>query len=279
MPRRIAVLLIFFVLTIVGGLLMVYIQKARLAANLLASQNNLRQLALFAAHNSNPDVGPKGVKFPDEIPPATMFLPGVAPDDRLSWVVQVLPGIDQKKNPAAQLIEEIDITKPWSAERNQKAAHIRLSVMLSPENTPQVPADSPAITCYVGITGVGVDSGTLMIPAVGTTPPRAGAFRYDTPTPFGKIEDGLSQTLLMAETADDPGPWLRGGHATARGLDDAANAKPLIGWGGQFGGFFPQGANIALCDGSVRIFTAETSPSVLLKMATIAGGDNERNPD
>jgi prepilin-type processing-associated H-X9-DG protein len=266
-------------LIIVGGLLMVYIQKARLAANLLASQNNLRQLALFAAHNSNPNIGLGGAKFPDEIPPATVVLPGVAPDDRLSWVVPVLPGIDQKKNPAQGLIELIDITKPWSEERNQKAARIRLSVTLSPENTPQVPPDSPAITCYVGITGVGVDSGALMIPPLGPTPPRAGAFRYDAPTPFGKIEDGLSQTLLLAETADDPGPWLRGGHATARGLDDAANAKPLIGWGGQFGGFFPQGANIALCDGSVRIFTAETSPSVLLKMATIAGGDNERNPD
>ena len=48
--------------------------------------------------------------------------------------------------------------------------------------------------------------------------------------------------------------------------------------GGQFGGFFPGGANFALCDGSVRVFTPRTTPGVLLRMATIAGGENEPLP-
>jgi prepilin-type processing-associated H-X9-DG protein len=89
----------------------------------------------------------------------------------------------------------------------------------------------------------------------------------------------LSQTLLIGETNDDPGPWLRGGYSTARGLDDTANAKPLIGFGGQFGGFFPNGANFAMCDGSVRLITPDVTPSLLLKLATIAGGQSELAPD
>jgi prepilin-type processing-associated H-X9-DG protein len=44
---------------------------------------------------------------------------------------------------------------------------------------------------------------------------------------------------------------------------------------GQFGGFFPNGANFAMCDGSVRLITPQITPSILLKLATISGGVNE----
>jgi hypothetical protein len=71
------------------------------------------------------------------------------------------------------------------------------------------------------------------------------------------------------------GPWLRGGHATVRGLSDAPDAPPLIGVGGQFGGYFPAGAHFALCDGSVRLFTPRTAPQVLLSYATIAGRESD----
>jgi prepilin-type processing-associated H-X9-DG protein len=198
----------------------------------------------------------------------------VPPGDRLSWVVPVLPGLDQKRQDLAGLFARIDDTQPWTSEKNQEAARTRLLVMLSPEGTPQVPPDSPAVGCYVGIAGLGTDAATLVLPEKGPVPPRAGAFLYDAPTPFTLIADGLSQTLLMAETASDVGPWLRGGPSTVRGLDDAAGAKPLIGTGGQFGGYFPQGANVAMCDGSVRIFTPQTTPGVLYRLATIAGKED-----
>jgi prepilin-type processing-associated H-X9-DG protein len=177
------------------------------------------------------------------------------------------------------LLEEIDVTQPWSAARNQQAAQLRLNVLLCPENTPQTRPGEAAITCYVGIAGLGVDAATLGLPKGGPTPSRAGAFRYDAPTPFDRITDGLSQTLLFAETAAEPGSWLRGGPATTRGLDDAATAKPLIGFDGQFGGFFPSGANFALCDGSVRLFTPYTTSAVLHQMATIAGSERDAIPE
>jgi hypothetical protein len=87
------------------------------------------------------------------------------------------------------------------------------------------------------------------------------------------VTDGLSQTLLFAETRDEVGPWLRGGVSTTRGLVNSSTAIPLI--GGQFGGYFPEVAHFALCDGSVRPFTSRTTPQVLFAMATIAGKEGE----
>lgn len=266
------------VLLVGVGLLIPFIMKSRVNANLVTSRNNLGQLALFATYHSNPEPGRDTRQLPKDIPAGTIVFPGVLPENRLSWAVAVLPGVDQRNNPVEKLLAQIDTAQLWPAEGNQTAARTQLPVFICPENTPKVPTDAPAITCYVGIAGRGTDAATLALLEGLPTPPRAGAFRYDSATPFGRITDGLSQSLLMSETAADPGPWLRGGPSTVRGLDDAAGAKPLIGDGGQFGGFFPNGANVAMCDGSVRTFTPQTTPSVLYKLATIAGGDKEALP-
>ena len=277
MSRRVVVVAVLLVVFLVAFILP-FVQRARLNANLAASRYNLGQLAFFAGHNTNPQRIREADKIPAEIPAGTIVLPGVPVENRLSWAVPVLPWLTQKNLADAQLLQRIDITQPWSAERNQEAGRVVVPVFLCPGNTFQVPAGSPAITCYVGIAGLGPDAATLPLPANAPPSPRAGAFRYDAPTPFDRITDGLSQTLLMGETADSPGPWLRGGVSTVRGFDDAPGARPLIGGGGQFGGFFPGGANFALCDGSVRMFTPQTTPGVLLGMATIAGGANEIGP-
>ena len=281
MSRRVAVVVLVLLVLTAAGLVVTYVQKARLAANLVTTQNNLRQLSQFAAHHANQDAKRDAPKMPKEIPAATVLvqgMPGLPPEDRLSWFVYVLPGLDQRRQDVVALLGQIDDTRPWTAERNQTAARTRLVVALSPQNTPQVPPDQPAVTCYVAIAGLGPDAATLALPPGGRAPPRAGAWRYDAATPFDWIDRGLSQTLLLGETASDLGPWLRGGPSTTRGFDDAANAKPVIGVGGQFGGYFPNGANFAMCDGSVRVFTPKTTPEMLFKLATIAGGGNEPLP-
>jgi hypothetical protein len=277
MSRRVAVVVGLLLVVVVILLVIPQLQKSRLNANSVTSRNNLRELALFAAYHLKPDPQFDPAKLARDVPPATVVLPGVGPTERLSWVVHVMPGLDQKRQDVVDLYSRIDQTQPWAAERNQAAARTRLVVLLCPQNTPQVPEGEPAVTCYVGIAGLGPDAATLALVSGQPTPPRAGAWRYDAVTPFQRITDGdgLSQTLLFGETADAPGPWLRGGPSTTRGFDDAPGARPLLGAGGQFGGYFPHAAHFALCDGSVRAFTYQTTPSVLIRMATIDGGKDE----
>jgi hypothetical protein len=269
MNQRVTILGLVVLLAVVGVILVTAIPKWRLEANLKKSQNNLRELALFGAHHVKPEETPKArhrdvSKIPTEIPAGTIVLPNTAPPERLSWLPTILPVLDQQRQDLATLYSQIDQHQPWRAERNQHAATTPLVVLLCPENTPTVPPGQPAISCYVGISGIGFDSGNLP-----ENSPLRGAFRYDGPTPFREIRDGLSQTLLLGETNYELGPWLRGGTSTVRGFNPEPNALPLI--GGQFGGYFPHLANFALCDGSVRPFTVNTTPGVLLGYATIAG--------
>jgi hypothetical protein len=277
MSRRVAVVVLLLLLgLLIAGIILMALQRARLNASLARSQNNLRELALFAHYHANPDQKIDVAALPKEIPPGTVFLPGVPPEERLGWPVNLMPVLDQKRQDVAGLLAQIDTTQPWIAEANQIAGRTPLVVLVCPGVAPKPDSHAPAITCYVGIAGLAPpDSATIALVRGVPTPPRAGAFRYDAPTPFDRVADGLSQTLLMGESAFEPGPWLRGGRSTLRGLDDSPGARPLVGAGGQFGGFFPTGGHFALCDGGVRLFTPRTTPHVLLRMATIADGKDE----
>jgi hypothetical protein len=296
MSKRVTILGLVVLALLVVGLVISAVPKARLKASMKGSENNLRSLALFAAQHSDPDPMRDASRLPLQIPAGTLMLAGVPPDERLSWILDVLPGFDQTKQNSEAVLAAIDRAKPWTAAPNQSAGRTRLPVLLCPQNTPRVPPDGPGITCYVGISGVGADAAewphtwVFSAPRAGGTwydvfansQPEllvfsgAGAFWYDGPTPFDDITDGLSQTLLFGETRADVGPWLRGGHSTIRGLNDSPDAPPLI--GEQFGGYFAAGAYFAMCDGSVRMFSVQTDPHVLLSMATIAGRQTDPIP-
>ena len=83
---------------------------------------------------------------------------------------------------------------------------------------------------------------------------------------------------VLGERSADLGPWLRGGPATVRGLDDAPAAPPLLTPGGQFGGNHATVSNWGFADGSVRPFTDRTDPKVLFDLATIAGKGTDPLP-
>lgn len=279
MPPRAVVVLIGLLLFAVLGFVIPLVVKARLTAHLKQSQFNLARLTFFAAHHARPDPNSPAHLLPHEIPAATVVLSGVRPDDRLSWAVAVLPWLADRRFVAEDLVQAVRTDRPFSDPANQQVARARLAIFLCPENPPAAVEEQPAPTCYVGLAGLGTDAAEQSLPAGLPPPPRAGAFRYDSPTPFDRIADGLSQTLLMGETADGPGPWLRGGPATIRGVDDRSEARPLLGIGGQFGGFFPNGGNFALCDGSVRWLTSQITPRVFHALVTIAGGPDEARTD
>jgi prepilin-type processing-associated H-X9-DG protein len=273
MSRRVIILVAGLLLFTVVGLVLAYVVRVRGLSDDQQCQKNMGEVALFAAHHAKPIPGVPADKLVHEIPAGTVVLPGVPPDERLSWYVRVLPGLDQKRQNTASILAGLDLDQPWGAEKNQMAARARLPTLLCPGNPPH-----GAATSYVGIAGLGADAPTLALPPVGPAPPRAGCFRYDAPTPFGAIADGLSQTFLMGERSADLGSWARGGPFTVRGLDDSPAAPPLLGPDGQFGGNHPNGANWAFADGSVRFFKDGTDRRVLLALATIAGKESDLMP-
>ena len=279
MRRWVVVLVAAFAAFVAAGFAVTFFMKVRTLSAEVECANNLRTIGLFAAHHADPKPGRAGPELPNEIPAGTIVLPDTPPDDRLSWYVGVLPGFDQRRQNAAGILSQIDRAKPFPAEPNQSAARTRLLTVLCPGNPPAADPNAPAPTCYVGLAGVGADAATILLPPPpAPVPPRAGCFRYDSPTPFDRITDGLSQSLLLGERSGALGPWLRGGPATVRGLDNAPGAALLVGPGGQFGGNHPHGANWAFADGSVRFFTDRVDPKVLYGLATIAGGETDPLP-
>ena len=96
MSRRIIVLVIGLLLFTVVGVFLTFLPKARRNADVIGCRNNLREITQFAANYAQTQPGQvPGKNAPDMIPAGTIVLPGVPPDERLSWYVMVLPGLDQ----------------------------------------------------------------------------------------------------------------------------------------------------------------------------------------
>lgn len=251
------------------GLFMVWIAQGRVDQDRVYCANNLRQLGQFAAHYAKP-AEKTTVTLPTSIPAGTLFVPDLPPERRLSWVVDLLPSLDSKRQSTAKLVTEIDKALPWDAGKNAAAARTSRGVLTCPANPPPETA-GPAVTQYVGSGGVN-PTGAQLPP----TDARAGAFRYDAATPFLAITDGLSHTLLFVETNADLGPWLAGGPSTVRGYEEGS--RPPIGSGGQFGGNHFGGGNFGFADGSVRFLSDKISADVFRNLVTIAGGKDAPIP-
>ncbi len=271
MSRWVLAAVVGMAAVVLAGLGLSWVGRQRVAAELTGCRNNLRVVATFAAFQADPAGGPP-LRPVNEIPAGTLFNPALPPGGRLSWFVAVLPGLDQRRQKTDDLIAGIDRTAGWATEKNQAAARTPVRALLCPGRPPQIDPAGPAPTSYCGVAGLGPDAATLAL-GPGPVPPRAGCFRYDAPTPFDRIADGLSQTILMGEKSPPFGPWLQGGPSTVRGVETGPAAPARVGDGGQFGGSHPAGANFAFADGSVRTLTPRVDAGVFDGMATIAGGE------
>jgi hypothetical protein len=271
--RRLGALAALAALVVAAGIVLTLVVRNRVDQDKAYSLNNLRELNHFAVGYLPPDKS--WVLKPVErtaVPPGTVVKPDLAPDARLSWVVDALPYLNQKRQPLDDLAAKIDQTKPWVFEANQ-AAGTTVVQCLIPTAVKYELTPGPPPTYYLGVAGRGPDAAALTLgPPV---PARAGCWRYDGDTPFDLITDGKSTSLLFGETATDLGPWLRGGPGTLRGVDDSPGAKPILGPAGQFGGVHPGVTAFSFADGSARVFRDDTDPRVLAALATIAGGADD----
>jgi hypothetical protein len=239
----------------------------------LQCANNLKLIAvgLFnyaGTHFRSPSPEEHGA----ELPSGTVANPELAPERRLSWLVEVLPFVEQ-----LDLYKRLDLRASWDAEPNAPVAHTPLNTFQCPDWGREAAPNPPYLTAYLGVAGRGRDA-ALSAEADRTT----GVFGYDRRTGLAAIPDGTSRTLMILESARENGPWAQGGPATVRGLDPGE--QPYLGVGRQFGGtHFGEntvfgkgkslGCNAALADGSVRFLAESIAPAVLEALVTVAGGE------
>jgi hypothetical protein len=197
------------------------------------------------------------------------------PDTRVSLFAEFLPFMGR-----GTLFGTIDKDSAWFDERNLPAAEAWVPEFLVP-SYPQSSwrATSPFVhdgrtlggTNYVAIAGIGPDAPRYN-PANPMDAKKVGLVGYDWSSKPEDVTDGLSNTIFLMQTP--PGisqPWMAGGGATMRGLNEK---DPMQGFRHSYGTPDGQEGTYALMgDGSVRFISGKISPQVLLALSTRAGGE------
>jgi hypothetical protein len=235
---------------ILVALLLPAVQQARSAARRSSSRNNLKQIGL-AMHNYHDVYG--------TFPSGTIPNDKLKSEKRLSWLVSILPMLDQ-----SALALQIDKKTAWDAKANARPLSTRTPTLLHPGASRQVADKDYGATHYVGIAGVGKDTPTLKMHTAKT-----GVFGYDREIRFRDMTDGTSNTMGVAEAVKNRGAWGAGGKATIRAL----TTKPYINGPDGLAGQDKTGLNVLYMDGSVRFLSSNIDPKVMEALSTTRGGE------
>jgi prepilin-type processing-associated H-X9-DG protein len=157
-----------------------------------------------------------------------------------SWRVLILPFIEQ-----SPLYDQYDFNEPWDGPNNILLADLIPSVYACSSH-PLAGSD----TCYAMIVGPGTIS--------------------DGPsaTRLQDMIDGTSNTLMIVEAAGSGINWME-----PRDLD-AGTISFQVNDPAETAGIksdHPGGANVAICDGSVRFVSEQTPVEMIESMSTIGG--------
>jgi prepilin-type processing-associated H-X9-DG protein len=234
-----------------AGLFVVGLYELRGKSEATVCTNNLRRigLAVNLYHEA---------KDHPHYPTGTVVIPELDPDQRLSWMVSILPYMESEPGAGAPapfrkgetLYGHFDLKKGWHGPANQEA--IILAWFVCPAGRSVAPAGTD-LTTYVGIGGLGTLS-----PTFPKTDPRAGFIGWDRVITRDDVTRGTAETMMVTERAHDLGPWPRGGWGTVTGVDPAA--QPYV--PRQFGGLHPHGANVLFADAHVNFVTDRANPVV-----------------
>ena len=243
-------LVVIAIIALLIGLLLPATRRVREASERAHCQNNLKQLAL-SMHNYSSNSGgtlPTGCVGPRTIP-----------EKRLSWMVALLPYLEQET-----LHEQFNLEKGYA--ENLSTSQTAIRTYLCPW-TKKV-TKGGAVSHYVAMAGLGPNAATRSAGAKGN-----GFMGYDRETSFKMIEDGTSNTIALMETRTQLGPWARGGPCTLRAFDP--KVVPRLHGEKRLFSSDPEGVNVGIADGSVRFVSPSFDPKKLAAAITIAGGESD----
>ncbi len=262
--NRIEVIVVLSVIVVLAALLIPAIQQAREAAHRSSCKNNLKVFGLGLYNYHEPwNAFPYGCVGNASLPP----------EKRWSWYTFFGVYWGAVPDPIIDLDRAWDdpSTRPLLAGGVKDSGEPEYFSLLAyptlncPSAVPRVASDGQPFTDYVGLSGLGNNG-----PMKPRTSPLAGAWAYEMATKLNDVNDGVSHTLWMMETAKNNGCWLAGGPATVRSFDP--DGFPAIRTKGQFGGIHPGGGGIALfMDGEVRMLSDDIDATVFSAYATITG--------
>ncbi|WP_437187957.1 DUF1559 domain-containing protein [Planctomicrobium sp. SH668] len=230
------------------ALLLPAVQQAREAARRSQSKNNLKQigLALHLYHDTH-----------GWFPQGTIPNDDLDPEERLSWLVLILPFIEQ-----SNVYNRIDQSESWDSDENEAPLANSIPVLTNPSHA--IPAkDKYGTTSYIGIAGLGEDG-----PNEPVTSKKAGIFGYNRVTKLSDIRDGSSNTVMVSDTST-PSRWGEGGAATIRPFTQ----QPYINGPDGIGSPHKGGANFAFADGAVRFISENIDAKTMEALTTINGGE------
>ena len=302
----IELLVVIAIIAVLIGLLLPAVQKVREAAARSKCQNNLKQVGLaLHGYESATGVWPAQSTAP---PTAT----GTTPPPG-SWVTAILPHVEQ-----SAVFAVYTPTLHWHDPANETAVRTRLAVLLCPSadaardgfEYTRFTSATPRFYLYGAPTDYTNVGGLGTALAVSLTPPPADPTGVlgDRPVRVLEVTDGLSNTVLVTESANRPQLWQRRQVVTQLPPPvpwSSSSDQPFVTggvWASHLKGFLidgagadgrtnggscamncsndnevysvhPGGANALFADGSVRFLRESMPVASLAALATRSGGE------